>query len=581
MQITKKVKLGVLFKILKLVYGLFPLQAITRDFVFIIVIALEMYGIKVGGQFIDATARLLIDHFEFTFASYFITDSFFYLTLGLGIWMLISALNSLRNFLYESIFKKVQFHMQSALLEGIARANLEDVERKEFRDLLEFVPKFSYENILATYQGFSDGIKWFIRGVAAMFILFSSLGLPALLLIVFVLPENLAGHLNRKKRHDYNNSEVERMKKVSYFDNLITRLPFFPELRVDNSVRYLKERYEKDGGAVMNGFIELLKHYYIDTTLFNIIGRLLLTGFIIFILVISLILKFSIGSFKALYDYTVTAYESFLEFVGTILRVSTYLDYAEKYFEYIEYKGFGDVIHGEGLLNAETPDLELKDLSYIYLDSGRKALNDVNLKVEAGKHVAIIGSDGSGKSSLVRILCGLYRIVDGNYMIGGISIKDLARGELKKKVSVVFQEFVNYNLSLKENITLTSDRKRINRMLYDKALSISGVDKMMEKEGILEHQVLGKYFSGGREISPGYWQRLAIARAIYRDRDVYILDEPFLHIDEESRGKILQSLLSYIGNLHSLIYITQEEDFLDLFDDVYDLKNGKLVKRSK
>lgn len=574
-----KIKIGVLFKILKLVYGLFPLQAITRDILFLAVIALEMSAIGVGGKFIDATAKLLLDLEFFKLKDFLYTDSFYYLFLGLGIWMLISSLNSWRNFLYEGISSKVKFHMQSARLEVISRSNLEDVERKDFRDLLEFIPNFSYDNLISAYNGFSEAVKWLIRGIASIALLFSILGWSSLTLTLFAIPENLAAHYNRRRRLKYNGDEVDRIKKVNYLETIITRLPFFPELRVDNTIKYLKQSYSDEGGKYMNGLLELNKHFYIDTTLFAQLGRLALMVYVVFILFMSVTLKLSIGSFKALYDYAVTAYESFVNLISAVLKMYTFLDYSKAYFDYIEYKGFGDEASGVEKITGATPELELKDLTYIHRDSGKKALNDINLKIPAGQNIAIIGSDGSGKSTFVRILCGLYRVLDGDYIIQGHSIKNIARGELKKRVSVVFQDFVNYNLSLKENITLTSDLQRVNTKLYEKVLKISGVKEMMDKEGIKDSQILGKYFAKGREISPGYWQRLAIARALYRNKDIYILDEPFLYIDEHSRGKILKGVIDHLGPQRTLIYVTQEEDFLDQFDDVYDLNNGRLYKR--
>ncbi|HRI06100.1 MAG TPA: ABC transporter ATP-binding protein [Candidatus Dojkabacteria bacterium] len=576
-----KLKGDTLFKILKLVYGLFPLEAISRDILFVIIIALEMYGITLGGLFIDAIADFITNTQTFTFDGFFYSNAFYYTALSLGVWMLVSSLNSLRNYLYDILAQKVKFHMQSARLEVIARSNLEDVERKDFRDLLEFIPTFSYENILAAYAGFSDAIKWSVRGVASIGFLFSTLGWSALLLILFAIPENIVAHYNRRKRHKYNSSEVERLKKVSYLETIITRLPYFPELRVDNAIKYLKNTYSTEGGKYMGGILELTKHFYIDTTLFTQLGRLFLVGYVVYILVVSVTLKLTIGHFKALYDYAVTAYESFNSLVSTLLKMYTFLDYSEPYFKFTEYKGFGDVKNGEHIIDGDTPALELKDLTYIHKDSGKRALNDITLKIPAGSNIAIVGSDGSGKSTFVRILCGLYQIVDGDYIIGGKSIKELARGELKKRISVVFQEFVNYNLSLKENITLTAEEKRVKTKLYEKILKISGVKEMMEKEGLTDSQILGKYFSKGREISPGYWQRLAIARALYRNRDIYIMDEPFLYIDEKSRGKILRDVMNHLGSGRTLIYVTQEEDFLDLFDQVYDLRNGKLYPREK
>jgi ABC-type multidrug transport system fused ATPase/permease subunit len=152
--------------------------------------------------------------------------------------------------------------------------------------------------------------------------------------------------------------------------------------------------------------------------------------------------------------------------------------------------------------------------------------------------VAFVGNSGSGKTSLVKILCGLFAITAGDYVVGGYSVRELARGELKNRVSVLFQDFVRYNFTLKRNIVLSRERKKVNQTLYEKAKKISEVDVFLEKENMSEEQVLGK-FLGTRELSPGHWQRLAIARMIYRNRDIMIMDEPFTFIDGPSRHLFL------------------------------------------
>src|SRR5690606_32640506 len=120
----------------------------------------------------------------------------------------------------------------------------------------------------------------------------------------------------------------------------------------------------------------------------------------------------------------------------------------------------------------------------------------------------------------------------------------------------------------KENITLSGEKKSINLDLYNKVKEISGVDQFMKKEKLLDEQKLGKYFTDGIEISPGYWQRIAIARMLYRNRQIFIMDEPFTYIDGPSRVEIIDGVLDFIGEDRTLIYISQNTDHLKKFDKV-------------
>ena len=113
--------------------------------------------------------------------------------------------------------------------------------------------------------------------------------------------------------------------------------------------------------------------------------------------------------------------------------------------------------------------------------------------------------------------------------------------------------------------------------MYDKVIKICEIDKFMKQEGIDDTLVLGKYLDG-KELSPGYWQRLAIARTLYRNRDIFILDEPFTFIDSQSRDRIIRGILKFAGPDRTVILITRDTDLLDLFDRVYMLERGHIVE---
>jgi ABC-type multidrug transport system fused ATPase/permease subunit len=205
-------------------------------------------------------------------------------------------------------------------------------------------------------------------------------------------------------------------------------------------------------------------------------------------------------------------------------------------------------------------------------------LKNLNIEVNPGEKVAFFGGDGSGKSTAVKILTGLYPVESGEYALDGNLTKDLDRGELKKKLSVVFQDFVNYHFSLKENIVISGQRINVDSELYKNVSQISGVDDFKKIVHVDDMSILGKTFAGGKELSPGYWQRLAIARMMYRSKSIFIMDEAFTFIDDISAEKILKDLFDFLTENRSMIYITRSTKFLDLFDRVYYFENGRIVE---
>jgi ATP-binding cassette subfamily B protein len=176
-------------------------------------------------------------------------------------------------------------------------------------------------------------------------------------------------------------------------------------------------------------------------------------------------------------------------------------------------------------------------------------------------------------------MTGLYEIVAGDFVVGGYSVRELDRGELKKKIAVTFQNFINYSFSIKENIIIGANkRKNINNSLYEEVKEVSGVAEFMKEHHMTDDTLLGRNFAGGIDLSPGYWQRIAIARMLYRNRDIFILDEPLTFIDAQSRNIILKNVIDFAGEDRTVIYLTADTDNLDLFDKIYYFEKGKIVE---
>ncbi|NTV79246.1 MAG: ATP-binding cassette domain-containing protein, partial [Clostridiales bacterium] len=212
-------------------------------------------------------------------------------------------------------------------------------------------------------------------------------------------------------------------------------------------------------------------------------GQVLKFSYVIYVLSFAIVKKLSLGSFKALYDYVDMTYSSAYNVFDSITYISSLLGYDEKFFDLMDYEGFGDHAHGEKKLKKGTPTIELKNLSFSYPDDpSTMVLKHIDIEIKPGEKIAFFGSDGSGKSSMVKILAGLYQIQLGEYLVDGYSVKDLDRGELKKKIAVTFQDFINYNFSLRENIVISGERKNVNKRLYDDVAKASQVYDFMKKE---------------------------------------------------------------------------------------------------
>jgi ATP-binding cassette subfamily B protein len=539
-----------------------------------------MYSITVMGKFIDTTASLLQSNTaSFDLLNYIKSDSFFYLIMYLLLWIVSNIGSKVRSNIYENIYDKVWADCNYEMVNKVSHSNLQDIMDTKFQDLLAYTPAYSIENLLLSYLGFSDIISQGVRLVTALAIMFVDLKYSIFILILFAIPEVIAGYIQRKKIRNYNINQVGSLKLVNYLSSLALDNKYFSELRVDNTFRHIKDVLQHENKEYQNGLFKTKKHFYIDTITTSVIDQVLKHIYIVYLVGYSVIKKLSIGTFTALFNYTDVAYSSAFHMLNTLGIMSNRLSYSNKFFELMEWKGFGDISHGDKKLPKGPLSLQLIDLDFSYPDDPeKKVLSDIDLEIKPGEKIVFYGTDSTGKSSLVKLLTGMYEVMSGDYLINEISIRDLDRGELKDRISVVFQNFINYNFSLEKNIVIGSHHKKVNKKLFKEVLKITGLDKLLTRKNFDRDTLLGKYFAEGVELSPGYWQRIAIARMLYRNRDIFIMDEPFTFIDSKSKSQMIEDIIDFIGEERTLIYITRSSEDLEKFDRIFYFEKGRLLE---
>jgi ABC-type multidrug transport system fused ATPase/permease subunit len=575
-----KKKFRTLIKVVKFFYGRYTTWTLLRDVLFVMITVAEMLNISVMGKFIDTTATILRSGVtEFNILEYIGTDSFFYLMMYLLLWVVINIGNKVRSNIYENMVDKVWTDCNYEMVNKVSKSNLQDIVNTKFQDLIAYIPAYSIDNLLSSYLGFSDILSQGVRLITALAIMFTDLRYSIFFLVLFALPEVIAGYIQRRKIRQYNAEKVDNLKLANYLSTLALDNTYFSELRVDDTFKHIKEILKEQNHKYLKGLFNKKKHFYIDKISTSIFDQVLKYLYVVYLVAYSIMNKLTIGAFTALFNYTDVAYSSAYNMLDTIAVMSDRLSYAEEYFQLTEWKGFGDISHGTRKLPDKPLKLELINLDFAYPDQPkRKVLENINLEIEPGEKVVFYGSDSSGKSSLVKLLTGMYEIIAGDYVIGGLSIRELQRGELKSRISVVFQNFINYNLSLEKNITIGLERKNVDRKLFKKVLKITGLKKLLSRDDIDKKTQLGKQLAEGVQLSPGYWQRVAIARMLYRNKDIFIMDEPFTFIDSQSKSEMIDKIIDFVGDDKILIYITRSTEDLEKFDRVFYFKKGHIVE---
>ncbi|MDR0451317.1 MAG: ABC transporter ATP-binding protein/permease [Treponema sp.] len=225
--------------------------------------------------------------------------------------------------------------------------------------------------------------------------------------------------------------------------------------------------------------------------------------------------------------------------------------------------------------NFRFESLEFRDVSFKYPGTDRYILKGFSLRLEGARHYAVVGVNGAGKTTLTKLLTGLYGDYEGEVLLNGKSLKDYSQGELKGIFAVVYQDFAKYFISLAENISLggeEGDKERMGEILNQIGLeeAVRELPRGMDTD-------LGKIREGGVDISGGQWQRLAIARALYRTSAVYILDEPTAALDPVAESEVY-NMFGRISMGKPAIFITHRLGAARLADEIVVIDEGRVAE---
>ena len=187
-------------------------------------------------------------------------------------------------------------------------------------------------------------------------------------------------------------------------------------------------------------------------------------------------------------------------------------------------------------------EIEFKNVSFSYPGGTGSAVEGLSLSIKSGELIALVGENGAGKSTLVKLLLRFYDTHQGSVRVGGIDVKQMDPEALRSRIGVLFQDFANYELSVRENVIMGWPYVAADDEQVLKALRDSRSEWLVKKMPKGLDSKVGRLFEGGHDLSGGEWQRLALARIMYRNADIWILDEPTSALDPEAEAAIFAEL---------------------------------------
>lgn len=347
--------------------------------------------------------------------------------------------------------------------------------------------------------------------------------------------------------------EYSRLDRIFYYF-----LNMFSNYNTGKEIRLYKEQSLIEHTAtdkLLTDGEKILKkaslHTAKSSSFVAVLGALVGFGIYLFIGVKGLYGLFGIGSLVLYCGAFMQIINGIMKMAVTFGKTAEMAPLVNYYFEIVNTKD--DMTYGTMEFDDDKFEIEFKNVSFKYPASDTYALQNVNLKIENGEHLAVVGRNGSGKTTFIKLMCRLYDVTDGEILINGVNIKEYSKESITKLYSVVFQDFKIFSIPLKDNICANEeyDANRFYACL-DNSNIAHRVEHLPDRENTYLYKDIDQ---NGVEISGGEAQKLALARALYKNSAVVILDEPTAALDPVAENEIYSRFNSFVQG-KTAIYIS-------------------------
>jgi ATP-binding cassette, subfamily B, bacterial len=365
-------------------------------------------------------------------------------------------------------------------------------------------------------------------------------------------------------------------RRTAYYDSVLTDRAAAAELRLFNLGPYFRDAFQLLRRQLRGEQIELARHQVRAELLAGAIGLLTMGFTMAVVLWRAMQGSVTLGEvalFYQAFSQGQTLMRTLLENAGQIYSNTLFL---ENLFAFLDLKSAvadpATPLAAPPLVDA----IRFDRVTFLYPHSARPALNNFSMTVRTGSIVALVGENGAGKSTLLKLLCRLYDPQQGAVTLDGVDVRDLLQADLRRLITVLFQEPVQYQATASENIALGDLKSSSTRAAIREAARQAGADVPIEKLPQAYDALLGRKF-GGAELSTGEWQRIALARAFLRQSPIMILDEPTSAMDSWAEADWMSRLRQLIAGRTALI-VTHRFTTAMQADVIHVMADGAIVE---
>lgn len=473
---------------------------------------------------------------------------------------------------------KMRTFFKSEVIKKRSRLDYKHIENNETWELINRAASNPETNF---YDGFNNILaigRLIISVISLLTIVTVQIWWGGLAILAISVPLFFIAKKAGKENYEKNKEAQKIKRRNDYLRDLLIKREYSDEranFRYTNSVNNkfqleFKKMYKINRGAELDRFVKM-----------KLSGVIILAICLLIIIVLLEPLHsgvLSIGLFIGL-TTTITGLVNSMTWeinwaTSELTRLGEYLkDFTE--FMKLSEKPNANALPAK-MNGVEFKDIEFRNVTFKYPDTERYILKDCSFVLNSDMHYAFVGVNGAGKTTITKLLTGMYDNYEGDIFINSKNIKEYDFAELKALISVVYQDFAKYQIKFKENIylgnVLQEDEQKMSEIITE-----VGLDDTLIKLKDGKENYLGKIIESGQDISGGEWQRVAISRLLYSDAKINILDEPTAALDPIAESQVYE-MFNSIAKDRFTIYITHRLGAAKIADKILVIDNGAVAE---
>lgn len=484
---------------------------------------------------------------------------------------LLDTVSDLVSFKYNDA---INYYLDNAMIDKVSAIDLAFFDSSDLNDKLDNAWDLMYSTKNMVSFVF-DMLQRTIRLIISFsLVLTLSLWLvPAVIILCIpsVIGDRKVNDMNYRFEKDYTKSH----RKLEYYKDL-----FFEGASSEVRLYHLKDYFSSLYTDIWELWDKAVHAKNIRVCLINIASLVLLTvnEVIVYILsVIKLIAgKIAVGD-VAYYVSLLTQFRR--DFTSLCYRINMFSKNTKELNDVRSFLEMEPLLeHGGTMIPAGNPKIEFKNVSFRYPGGDHDVLSHCSFTIEQGETVGLVGLNGCGKSTIVKLMCRFYDPSSGEILIDGVSNKEYDIVKLRELFGVLFQDYVRYSFSLRENVALSKLEKKDCDADILQACSQSRIDFMKDWENGIDENLTRRFDRNGKKLSGGQWQRISLARAFFRDAPIILLDEPSASLDPVAEHQIFEDF-SKISENKSAVLISHRLSSITLADKILVLENGHIIEQ--